>query len=363
MKRLPFCAQKGSRWLLIIALLLLLALPLATAVPALAEGGRPVDVATPTPTPGPTIDWAIYDLYPVPTAAPRARAPESTNWWEPASGTYTVVGAWQAVCAANLAGSYTDLSGNGNDLSVGSAPGWAALTGWAWNGSAWLSTGITAGQAYTLATHGQSVVYGGIIGSTTAGGLQLLTKSGRLWRAVGFTNMSAPTNNLILAGNTVYRNGVTDVSINLTATPAVAYIGALNNNGTPYSAVTAGNTWAAAAYSTTLNGTQVAELATQMAPLDGTCQPTPTPTATATPTETPTNTPTATPTETPAVTPTPSPTPAPGLYTVELPSGNTATVEASATAGQLLAAIALGSITLIVLFGELKTIANLVANK
>ena len=61
--------------------------------------------------------------------------------WYDAGGAPTPVGAWAAIGAASQAASYTDLSGNGNDLGVGVAPTWDAAAGWTFNGSTqWLNT-------------------------------------------------------------------------------------------------------------------------------------------------------------------------------------------------------------------------------
>ena len=83
------------------------------------------------------------------------------DWWDYG----TCEGAWAAKGAASLADSYTDLSGNGNDLALGVAPTWASGTGWAFNGSTqYLDTGIVPGGT------GWSVVvsYSGAVSSTNA---------------------------------------------------------------------------------------------------------------------------------------------------------------------------------------------------
>lgn len=66
----------------------------------------------------------------------------SSNWWEVAGK--TCVAAYQAVGAASYADSLVDLSGSGNDATEGVAPSWDALTGWTFNGSAYLNTPVVA---------------------------------------------------------------------------------------------------------------------------------------------------------------------------------------------------------------------------
>lgn len=359
MKRLPFCAQKGSRWLLIIALLLLLALPLAAA---LAEGGRPPDIGlsgqadTPTPTPTETATPTSTPTAPKPSG-PLLESILEASWWLPSSGNATPVAVYQPLGATSQAASYTDLSGNGYHITTGVEPTWASATGWTFNGTNHLITGVIPNSDYSVLVRfsdgiaGARALFGTAVGMVWLIYYDYNKGSAYLVNVGTLTTTPALGGVFGMAGKTGYYNGSALGSTGGafgTATGGI-YLGAYNNGGTP-NARYIGKIQLVAIYSNTLNATDVAEISGNMAAVTDA-------------TATPTNTATATPTETPAVTPTPSPTPAPGLYTVELPSGNTATVEASATAGQLLAAIALGSITLIVLFGELKTIANLVANK
>jgi hypothetical protein len=56
-------------------------------------------------------------------------------WWDPNDDGLCVWGAWQAEKADSLAHTYTDLSGNGRDLTVGNAPDWDATNGWKFNGT------------------------------------------------------------------------------------------------------------------------------------------------------------------------------------------------------------------------------------
>lgn len=57
-----------------------------------------------------------------------SRPVSASSWW---SGAYA---AWQAKGAASYAASLVDLTGNGKNLTEGSAPTWDAGTGWTFNG-------------------------------------------------------------------------------------------------------------------------------------------------------------------------------------------------------------------------------------
>lgn len=65
----------------------------------------------------------------------------SDNWWE-AGGATGAIAVYQPKGAASLAASYADLSGNGNDATLGVAPAWDDVNGWIFNGTQHLKTGI-----------------------------------------------------------------------------------------------------------------------------------------------------------------------------------------------------------------------------
>jgi len=58
-----------------------------------------------------------------------AGAGVSSDWWE-TGGVSSAVCVYQPKGAASYAASLTDLSGNGNDATEGTAPAWASNTGW-----------------------------------------------------------------------------------------------------------------------------------------------------------------------------------------------------------------------------------------
>jgi len=64
------------------------------------------------------------------------------NWWE-SGGVTGAIAVYQPKGASSLANSYVDLSGNGNDATLGVAPTWDADNGWIFNGSdQYLDTGV-----------------------------------------------------------------------------------------------------------------------------------------------------------------------------------------------------------------------------
>ena len=90
----------------------------------------------------------------LPAGAGRVYAARGTaaaaNWWE-VSGK-TCVAAYQAKGAASLAASYVNLANSGTyDAAPGTAPDWAAGTGWTFDAtnSEYLTTGVTPGQTWS----------------------------------------------------------------------------------------------------------------------------------------------------------------------------------------------------------------------
>lgn len=81
-----------------------------------------------------------------PTFQPKSQA--SGGWWD-LNGTITsCVAAYQAVGAASLAASYSNLLNPGtNDLTTTAAPTWNTTDGWIFNGSKYLDTAIVPATA------------------------------------------------------------------------------------------------------------------------------------------------------------------------------------------------------------------------
>lgn len=207
------------------------------------------------------------------------------NWWEPTTGSFTCVAAYQAKGAASLAASYVNLANPGTyDAAPGDAPTFDTTTGWAFPGAnKYLTTGIVPnGGAYT----GIVRFINGALASYAYFGTQ--SSAGTIFAI--FSNVGAPAghyyNNggssyrktphigsgvLAVAGyNAAYRNGTAETgTINEawsgTLTHAL-YIGARNNAGTTDQYCNA-NILAVAIYSTTLDATQVAEVSAAMAAL------------------------------------------------------------------------------------------------
>ena len=320
----------------------------------------PARPTPPTPTPTETATPTSTPTAPKPSG-PLLESLLTESWWLPNTNaiSVTVVAAWQPLGAASQADSYLDLTGNGHNITTGVEPTWTAAAGWTFNGSKYLITDIvhdaTNLHSVIVDVSTNAAQANNAIGLQTTATLYRLFINfyGTLYYSYSSSSQPSATAGAGVAGDAIlamttdaiYVDGTWRKSIT-TAGPATGEYIQIGGDGTER---LIGTIRSIAIYKGNLTASQVAEISDNM--------------ATPTETPTPTNTPTATATSTPAATPTPSPTPAPGIYTVELPSGGTATVEASATAGQLALAIVLGGLTLLVLFGELRTIANLVANK
>ena len=92
-----------------------------------------------------------------------AEAEEAGNWWE-AGGASGAVAVYQPKGAASYAASLTDLSGNENDASEGTAPDWDADNGWKFNGSDdYLDTGLVIASGYTIIVRFSNVADNGYL--------------------------------------------------------------------------------------------------------------------------------------------------------------------------------------------------------
>jgi len=169
-----------------------------------------------------------------------------TGWWDPNNEGLCVWGAWQAKGALSLADSYVDLSGNGNNLSLGVAPGWAVGTGWQFDGvTHFLKTGFIPAsdqsQSYFIqftngsAVTGNKVLFGMLSGVQWTW-IRPVPNAIQLDYAHGTTNVfvspNKTTGNLGIAGNQGYRDGVPDggAIAGFSAAPTRdIWIGAMNN--------------------------------------------------------------------------------------------------------------------------------------
>lgn len=209
----------------------------------------------------------------------------AADWWDPDSEGLSVWAAYAAKGAADLAASYTDLSGNGNNAGVGVAPDWDAVNGWKFDQvNDYLTTTFVPqnDQAQTMiiqfSVAGSSLYIPlvGVIGG--AGGRRF-----SLWPSYGasysrYTNGGNTTGatrytsgNMAVAGDTGYRNGISDTGALAAWADAITdavWIGAINNVGSPlFYADAAVYCQALALYDTALTAPQVLAIATAMAAL------------------------------------------------------------------------------------------------
>ena len=200
------------------------------------------------------------------------------NWWEPTTGSYTVVAAYQAKGAASLAASYVNLANPGtNDLTVGTAPTFDTSTGWTFNGSSnYLKTGVIPNSDYTVFVRFSSGS-GCLIGTTsTAFGEAPIFAlrqfpADRNWYNNGdrYQGNTWTSGVMCTAGKVAYRDGTSQGSIS-GGSNTWSYqftVGARNLINGGCDQYLTGNIQAVAIYSTTLDATQVAEITTNMAAL------------------------------------------------------------------------------------------------
>lgn len=197
------------------------------------------------------------------------------------------VAAYQPKGAASLAASYINLNNPGtNDAAPGTAPSFAAATGWGFAAAStqYLKTGITPAAVSGYSTYSMIVQFSGLSGvrlgmcgcgpgwnnATNAFAIMYWQGSLRQYINGGFKSVAATESagNYCLASREGFYNGASDgtwTGGSLT-TPAEIYIGALNNAGTPAVYGTM-NILSLAIYSITLSSTQVGLIAPAMAAL------------------------------------------------------------------------------------------------
>ena len=199
------------------------------------------------------------------------------NWWEPTTGSYTVVAAYQPIGAASLAASYVNLADPGtNDAAPGSAPSFDASYGWDFNGSSnYLTTGVIPTSAYTLIVRFSENVTGDnylvattiaptdtVYGYRSSGSYHGYINVGSHW-----IDSAGPAAAVIaIAGKTAYRDGssVGGISGGSATWETELYIGCRNVSPFGQDNYTTAKIQAIAIYSTTLDATQVAEITDNM---------------------------------------------------------------------------------------------------
>lgn len=218
------------------------------------------------------------------------RGSAAADWW--LSGgvlAANAIAVYQPIGAASLAASYTNLANPGTYTAApGTAPTFAAATGWTFNGSTqYLTTGVVTSSAdWSLiirfsekSSTNQRALLGAVkTVPSIIRGIQIsmdAAVSNTIFYANGGTAYveTAPrlsSGVLCVAGKSAYRNGTFDATIEAGANvpPLALYIGAANVNTL---AVLHCNmqVQAIAIYNTTLSAAQVAAISSAMSALTG----------------------------------------------------------------------------------------------
>lgn len=203
-----------------------------------------------------------------------------TNWWlfDGLSLEHTVA-VYQPKGAADLASSYVNLARPGTfNAAPGVAPTFAAATGWTFDGTQYLTTGILGiTSSYTVL-----VRYSGHIPSAAAftymlgtqdtpvpprHALRLLTSTINYLQASTVTGTTAASAGVFgMAGTQGYYNGAADgAALSATGTTVTndLWIGTINNLGSSFQPIKA-NVLALAVYNVTLTAAQVATVTNAM---------------------------------------------------------------------------------------------------
>lgn len=204
-------------------------------------------------------------------------------WWEPTTGSFTVVAAYQPIGAANLAASYVNLANPGTyDTAPGDAPTFDVADGWTFNGSSdYLTTGITPGSTWTIlvrySNRGSGTVSLAVAtaAANTAPFFGAVTVGGNQWYIVWGNNgaqnyaQSATSGVIGQASNNRYFDGAAIGALtgSWTGTPQELLIGGQYNTAPTVYRFWSGKIQAVAIYSTTLDATQMAEISANMAEL------------------------------------------------------------------------------------------------
>ena len=201
----------------------------------------------------------------------------ANEWWIPATGSVTCVGAYQAKGAASLAASYSNLANPGTyDLGLGAAPDFNTSTGWTFvkANSDYLTTGIVPENNQTWSMLIRCTVtnsfFAGVSWAASKGFGIAVNAASRIYAYNGGESNAVITGGTLItlgvAGNKAYRQG-TDVGLTIPTSAETntypIWIGALNSTNAYYQP---GNCdiAAVAIYSNTLTATQVGEITTAM---------------------------------------------------------------------------------------------------
>lgn len=209
--------------------------------------------------------------------------PVGGNWWEPTTGSFTCVAAYQPIGAASLAASYVNLANPGTYDATAPVLGplFNTSDGWEFTNVTprrYLATGLSPAAGWTMLVRFSNGGGNGLLGlykyTATTGGWAIFPNisSKVYYYGAGELQVSpgATSGVLGIAGADAYRDGVDEGNIPAGTFPSFnnLYIGALYD-GTNYKAGTeySGKIQAVAIYSTTLDATQVAEVSAAMAAL------------------------------------------------------------------------------------------------
>lgn len=202
------------------------------------------------------------------------------GWWDPNSDGLSVWAAYAAKGAADLAASYTDLSGNSHDAGVGVAPTWDAVNGWKGDGATmYLTTGFSpqTDQSQTLLvqfTNGTAQAVQWLAGARSID-TRIFGIQSRYYGDMQYMNGSIlvvtpniAAGNLAVAGNQGYRNGAVDGGAigGYVGGTGSLYIFCRNQAGTAQQFSSA-YIQAFALYDTALTAPQVSAIAAAMAAL------------------------------------------------------------------------------------------------
>lgn len=177
-------------------------------------------------------------------------APPAANpWWDPGGEGLCIWAAYQPKGAADLAASYLDLSGNGNNTGPGVAPTWDIVNGWKFDGiNDYLTTTFVPqndqSQSALIQFTNLGVAQNRYLWGARTGGHYFLSAnwaadpSHRYADGVITAGISGTygAGNAAVAGNQGYRDGVADspaLANNVTVPTTNVLIGAINWVGTP----------------------------------------------------------------------------------------------------------------------------------
>ena len=210
--------------------------------------------------------------------------PGDNPWWDPNGEGLCVWAAYQPKGAVDLATSYLDLSGNGNNTGPGVAPTWDAVNGWKFNGTTqYLTTGFVpeVDQSQTCLCQFSDVPddHGGVLfGMRNTTGVDyhfLVLPDNGVGHAryangdpvVTVTDAGYNAGNAGVAGNYGYKDGLVHSPV-LLASPVgpiyALWIGGLNRDGALSVPIQA-YVQSFAIYDCTLTAPQVLSVATAMA--------------------------------------------------------------------------------------------------